>query len=409
MIIHVLGGGYGQVPLIKRIKEKGYSVLVSDKNPGAPGFLHADYISRASSFDPEAVAADAHLNSSDYFVTAGTDQPVLTAALAADKLGKPYFLKPRQALMATNKKVMKRAMTEWEIPHRAYSILKKDFDDEQLSDLTFPLVIKPLDSQGQRGIIRVHNREEIRRNFDYLLSFSREQEILAEEYYPNSKEITVSAWVDRGKSYILSLTDRVTVDMDNHLGVCIAHRYPSLCHDDWNSIEPLVDRIKDMLSLEAGPLYIQILHGERGYSVNEIACRLGGAYEDQFLPWLCGIPLLDYMIDLTSEKEYNRSLLENMDRTRVSKFLSLEMFFYKPGVLVRQQGMEHVKEMEGILGGDFLLNEGCRIVPRENSTQRAGFFIASSQSAEALESLVERAYASIKAYDSEGNSILCRF
>ncbi|MDC7223284.1 MAG: hypothetical protein PQJ60_06040 [Spirochaetales bacterium] len=409
MTVHVLGGGNGQLSLIRRLSERGHKTVVSDQNPQAPGFSYAHRISHASSFDADRVIRDALRFGSDFFITAGTDQPVLTAALASERLGKPFFLTPEQALMVTNKRVMKRAMTGAGLPHRKYTLLKKNFSRETLDKLTFPLVLKPLDSQGQRGVLKVDSIGEIREQFDYVLSFSRADEILAEEYYPRAQEITISGWCHEGRARILSLTDRVTVDNGPHLGVCIAHRYPSLRFGDEEILEGYVQGISDMIGLKKGPLYIQILHGDQGYSINEIACRLGGAYEDIFIPWLCGIPLLDYLIEMTLGEAYNEELLSHLREVGKRKRLSLEMFFYRPGLVAEQRGMESLKGLEGILGGDFLLPPGTEITSRKNSTQRAGYFIATSGEEKSLERLVEEAYRSLTVRDEKGGDMLWRF
>ncbi len=338
-------------------------------------------------------------------MTAGTDQPVLTAARVSEIRKLPYFLTVDQALMVTNKKVMKQAMAQRGIPTMKFTFLKKGFREEDLAGLSFPLVIKPLDSQGQRGVLKVDNPEEIRNHLDHVLSFSREEEILAEEYYP-SVELTVSGWVEKGRSHILSLTDRVTIDNGPHLGVCLSHRYPSVRDHDSKTLEALTQELTCMIGLEEGPLYFQILYGERGYRVNEIACRLGGAYEDEFIPWLSGVPLRDLMIEMTSREGYNTESLRGVQEQKKGKFLSVQMFFCRPGIIQAQRGFEEVLSREGILSGAFLLKEGTRIVPRRNSTQRAGYFIACAASAEELNRRIRNAYRCLSITDPEDGEMI---
>lgn len=405
MILHMLGGGPAQISAIKRSRDKGLEVLVSDFDRSAPGLAEADYKSFASTFDEEAVFNDARNKGASFLMTTGTDQPVLTAARVSQRLGLPYFLTPDQALVVTNKKVMKRAFKSNHIPTMDFTVLKENFRDEQLDSLHFPLVIKPLDSQGQRGILKVSNVREIRENFQTVLSFSREKEILAEEYY-DSTELTISGWVEKGIPSVLMITDRVTVDNGNHLGVCISHRYPSLYHHREEELKELVRQITAMIGLEQGPLYFQILAGEKGFRVNEIACRLGGAYEDEFIPHMTGVPLLDVMIDMTRGEEYFLAGQSDIEKRLEGKYLSLQMFFSKPGVLAHQSGMDKVCSIEGVLNGRFLLKEGTLIESRENSTQRAGYFIVSGSTGEEINSRIEKAYSLLRLEDNSGESML---
>ncbi|MGL1891554.1 MAG: ATP-grasp domain-containing protein [Spirochaetaceae bacterium] len=405
MILHMLGGGPAQVSVIKRSKQKGFKVIVSDLDPKAPGFDFSDYNSLASTFDGEAVFKDAKRYRSSFLMTTGTDQPVLTAARVSKQLNLPYFLTPDQALIVTNKKTMKTKMVDCGIPTMPFVLLYKDFKDNELDPLTFPLVIKPLDSQGQRGILKVYSIEEIRDNFETVLSFSREDQILAEEYY-ESEEITVSGWVEDGKAITFIITDRVTIDNGPHLGVCISHRYPSLFHDKEEKINSLVQSITDMIGLKSGPIYFQILAGDKGFIVNEIACRLGGAYEDEFIPAMCGIPLMDIMIEITAGIKYNLLEQNQINNNLKGKILSLQMFFSRPGILHKLDGMDKILTIDGVLNGSFLLKKGTVIGSRENSTQRVGYFIVISSTKAEVNRIILEVYDSLILENESGDSML---
>ncbi len=405
MILHMLGGGPAQVSAVKRMQELGHKVVVSDFDNSAPAFKYADYPSTASTFDTASVKRDAEKYGSMAILTTGTDQPVLTAAVVSEQLGLPYFLSPEQALVVTNKKVMKRAFSDHKIPTMKYVILGENFNDDELESLTFPLVIKPLDSQGQRGVLKVFSSGEIRSNFGKLLSFSRKREILAEEYY-ESTELTLNGWVEEGQSRVLMITDRVTIDNGPHLGVCVSHRYPSLHHNREKELGELVQQITQMIGLKQGPLYFQILAGNKGFRVNEIACRLGGAYEDEFIPFMTGVPLMDNMINMTSGKKYPRPEQKEIDSHLKGKFLSLQMFFSSPGILTSQKGMDDILAMKGILAGRFLLSPPVSIQSRENSSQRAGFFIVTGDSPVEVNLRISDSYKILSIEDENGHQML---
>ncbi|MDC7233466.1 MAG: ATP-grasp domain-containing protein [Spirochaetales bacterium] len=405
MNVHVLGGGPAQLNLIRRLQELGHQVAVSDINPRSPGLELADFASAASSFDAVAVERDARVFGSQALVTLGTDQPVLTAALVSEKMGLPYFLSPRQAALVTNKRDMKQMFVKEGIPTVPFRLLEAGFQDSELEGLTFPLIIKPLDSQGQRGVLKVHSTDEIRDHFDELLSFSREQQILAEEYYP-SDEITISGWVYRGTLHIFSITDRVTVENDPYMGVCVSHRYPSLFHQSRDELEELSRTICGAVGLQEGAVYFQILGGKKGFLINEIACRLGGAYEDEFLPGLCGADPLQLLIEQTTLPGYNWNHPEEMPSVRDGRYLSLQMFFCRPGIISRQRGMDQVLRISGAGRGRFLLPEGTCIRNRENSTQRAGYFYLQGCSPAELNSKIDQAYSFLEILDEQGRQMI---
>lgn len=403
--MQILGGSASQVGAIRRAKEMGILTVVSDKNPDAPGFALADFVSPASTFDSEAVASDARAFGSRAFLATGTDQPVLTAAIAAAALDIPYFLTPPQAALVTNKKKMKMAFASHGIPTSPFRIAGENCTPDDLTGLAFPLVIKPLDSQGQRGVFRVDSMEEIRMAFPVVLSFSREKEALIEEYYP-SREITVSGWMEEGRFRPLTTTDRVTEDNPPHIGVCLAHHCPSRFADREDEIRALSQKIITAFGIGTGPFYAQYLVGAQGIRVNEVACRLGGAYEDEFIPWITGVDILGIMIRRSCGLRYGTDVFDRVDVERANKAVSLQMFFYSEGVLAVQYGMESVRALPGVTGGNFLLEPGTVIRRKENSTQRAGYFIVCAYTPEEADRITRLAADRLVALDTHGKNIL---
>jgi len=405
--LHILGGGPGQIGAILRAREMGLETVVSDRNPEAPGLALADFSAPGSTFDPEAVREDARTRRSSALLATGTDQPVLTAALVSRDLDLPYFLSPRQAALVTNKREMKRGFLEAGIPTSPFRILREDFASRELSELRFPLVIKPLDSQGQRGVYRMETEGEIRRVFREVLSHSREQEVIVEEYYP-SREITVSGWAEEGELLALTTTDRVTLDNPPHIGVCLAHHWPSRFAGREPEIRELTGRIIRAFGIRTGPVYFQYLVGAEGIRVNETACRIGGAYEDRFIPWITGTDILDVMIRKTCGRPYRLPSQEEVDSGSRGKAFSLQMFFCRPGILSRQSGMEEARDLPGVLGGEFLLTPGTRIREKTDSTQRAGYFMVTGSCPEEVNRRTEAVWGLLRAEDPQGENLIMR-
>ena len=127
MRLMVLGGGSGQLNLIRRAKALGDFVVVADYLPDCPGGRIADVHVPVSSFDAEGVIRAGREQRIEAIVTTGTDQPVLTAALAAETLGLPFYMDSQTALAFTNKRVMKALFRQHDIPANDYVLLDADF------------------------------------------------------------------------------------------------------------------------------------------------------------------------------------------------------------------------------------------------------------------------------------------
>ncbi len=411
MLIHILGGGSGQLSLINRCRELGFKVSVSDKNPEAPGCLLADYFIEASTFDAErtADALSAFMSETgehiDGIIAAATDQPVLTAAIVSESLGIAYHLNRRQAELVTDKIEQKNFLNSRGIPLLPYRVIEKGFSPGDLDGMMFPVVCKPADSQGQRGVVVADSPEEVSDFYQEVESHSRRQGILVEEYY-DSEEVTLSGWVENGKLHVLSLTDRVTTQNLPHIGVCIAHHYPSKHMDKLQEIRNIASRVIEFTGIKSGPAYMQFLCGGRGVFLNEAAARLGGAYEDRFIPFICGTDLLDLSISLATGQPAGKSIINKPDFNKIDRVVSLQMFYCCEGVIKSCSGMNEVLSLDDVTAGGFLQSEGTAIRPMQDSTQRAGYFLVCTGTMKKADAAVSAAYKNLEIRDLHGKNMI---
>lgn len=409
MKLLILGAGHIQENAIRRAKALGYTVIVSDYYSDPPGKAWADYHEPVSTFDIEKNIAVGLKYQIDGVMTLGTDQPVYTAACVAERLKLPSLLTVTTAKAVTNKKVMKQTFKAIGIPTANFRIIAENFSEQELAGLRFPVVVKPLDSQGQRGVYKLQSVPEIREVFQDVLSYSREQEILVEEYYPSS-EITVSGWVREGELFLISVVDRISFESRRHIGICTAHHFPSqFLTTHYAEIKTISERIVSGFQIRNGPIYFQMLIGNDGIKVNEIACRIGGAYEDIYLHRATGIDLLEMLIRSSLNEPVNFQPLTDYDLLANEKRLSVEMFFAKPCEIWTQTDRESLESLPGIVRAGFNFKPGDRIPEISNATQRAGYFIAEGETDAVLRENIERAYAKLGIYDSKGDNQLLRF
>lgn len=409
MKLLILGAGHCQVNAIVKAKKKGHTVIVSDYYENPPGKKFCDYKELASTFDIEGNIQVAKKYDIDGILTLGTDQPVYTAAEVAEKLNLPGFLDTVTAKKVTNKREMKKLFRENSIPTVNFTLLKKDFDNDELTDIKFPVVIKPLDSQGQRGVYKLNSTDEIRNHFEEVLSYSREEEILVEEYYQNG-EITVTGWVENDNVYILTVTDRVTHDNLPHIGICTAHNFPSkYLKAYFNEINEITEKIVHCFKIHNGPIYFQMLVGREGLKVNEIACRLGGAYEDEFIPLLTGVDILNMLIESSLGNEVDYTKLKNYNLADNNKLLSIQLLFAKPGKIKSLGDMEEIKKLPGVHEAKFNFKSGHVIGEMTNATERVGYVIIQGDTVEELNENVDSVFNNLKILDENDNNLIINF
>ncbi|MBK5245060.1 MAG: ATP-grasp domain-containing protein [Eubacteriaceae bacterium] len=404
MRIQILGGGNNQLSGIIRAKEKGHEVVLTDYYADAPGRVYASFNEVVSTFDVDANIQIAVKYGVDGVMTLGTDQPVYTVACVAAARNLPAFLDVDVARAVTNKEVMKTIFTEKEIPTVPYRFITKEIHEADLAGLKFPVVLKPLDSQGQRGVFKLNTPSEVIKNLTETLSYSRQEKALLEEYY-ESDEITVSAWVETGVACILTVTDREIFQFGKHIGICFAHDFPSKHLGAYETIKGIIDRITSAFGIKNGPLYVQLLVGKTGILVNEVACRIGGAYEDIFIPYLTGIDLLDRVIDFSlglkpSSSVAGYNLLYN------KKHLSVQLFFARPGKVMDLTAVEELTELPGVISAGYNIAKGMVLKAIDNATARAGYMVVTGETRDALNNNVDHAFRHLKIIDENGENLV---
>lgn len=409
----IVGGGGGQLHAIRKAQSLGIEVIVSDRDPTAPGMQIADYPAAADTFDADATAKAARLHGAEGITTLGTDQPVLTVTRAAGRLGLPRALTPEQALAATNKRWMKPALERCGVPHSPYLVVDRGFRAEDLRGLPGPYVLKPVDSQGQRGVVRLETAEEVSRYLPETLQYSRDGYALVEEFYPGG-EITFSGWVRDGEVYPLAITDRRTMPFYPHIGVCIAHTYPSRFSSEWEAeILDISRRIVGGIGIRRGPLYFQMLIGPEGVRVNEIACRIGGAYEDEFIPLLTGVDVDALQFFEALGEKSVPVLREGFERDCFGlgsyrypsrDCMAVLLFFTRPMQVAGTAPVEDVLAVPGVHRAAYLLPPGRAVGPMRNSTGRAGYIIIKGSTKESVNRAIREAYSRLGIFDQSGRN-----
>ena len=402
MRLQILGGGNNQLGAIRRAAELGHEVVLVDYFKNPPGRKYAAFNEVVSTFDVEKNIEIAKKYRVDGVMTMGTDQPVYTVARVAEALQLPAFLDVSTARAVTNKEVMKAIMTDNQIPTVPYRFLTTAAGVAELKDIPFPVVIKPLDSQGQRGVFKLNSPAEVINSLPETLSFSRAEKVLLESYYP-SDEITVSAWVDKGVPEILTITDRESFSFDRNIGICYAHEYPSRHHSRAPEIRGLVQRITRAFQIKAGPLYIQLLVGDQGIVVNEVAGRIGGAHEDIFIPYLTGFDILDRVINFSLGIE---APPPRPRAARVNEHLSVQLFFAKPGKITSLTSLESLSKLPGVIAAGYNVAVGETLETIANATARAGYLVIAETSERALHQAINQAFGALKIIDEQGQNLV---
>ncbi|MDR1932415.1 MAG: ATP-grasp domain-containing protein [Spirochaetales bacterium] len=291
--IMILGAGTMQIPALRTAKKKGWRVIAMDGNPRAPGAGLADI------FEPvDLRAADALLDRARFYketsgldgvFTAGTDFS-LSVAFIAENLGLPG-IPVETARNATNKALMRRIFAAHGIPGPVcVSCGAECLDGSFRFPGSFPVVVKPVDNMGARGVQMAAEPSGLKAACENALRCSAAAQIIIEEFIPGP-EFSVDALVYKGRVHACGIADR-------HIYfppffVEMGHTFPSAAPKKiLADVEEVFRRGIEALGIDNGAAKGDIFHTGTQAVVGEIAARLSGGYMSGWTcPYACGVDI----------------------------------------------------------------------------------------------------------------------
>lgn len=183
--ILLLGGSAQQLVAIRAAKELGYYTIVCDYLPDNPGQYEADKFYGVSTTDVEAVFEIAKKEQVDGILAYASDPAALPAAIVAERLGLPT--NPVKSVEILGLKYPWRKFLHdngFACPkfHSFNSQTPIDEIKDSVKDFTFPVVVKPTDSSGSKGVTRLDNWDGLEKAIRWADEYSRNKVLLVEEY-----------------------------------------------------------------------------------------------------------------------------------------------------------------------------------------------------------------------------------
>lgn len=176
-----LGGAYSQVPIIKEAKDRGYYIITCDYLPDNPGHAYADEYHNVSTTDFEGVLEVAKQSHPDFIIAYASDPAAPTASWVSEQLGLPN--NSYESIQILAEKDLFRSFLKKHGFNTPQAIsIKSENDIELAKKLNFPIIVKPTDSSGSKGVSRVDVPSDTDKAVDYALQFSRNKRIIAEEF-----------------------------------------------------------------------------------------------------------------------------------------------------------------------------------------------------------------------------------
>ena len=346
--ILVFGVGELQRSIIRRAKLKGLFTIGVDPCADAVCKDEVDAFEIVGGQDFEGTCAVVEKYGVDAIVTAATDKPLVMMARVAEKYGFPFY-SIETAQWSTDKYQMKQRFLEGNVPCARGRLIAKA---EEADDLYYPLIVKPRDNSGSRGVKLCRNKEELQEAMQEALQYSHLDTVLVEEYI-EGQEYSIEGLHYDGKSEVIQFTEKTTTEFPYN--VELAHKQPAnLTENQKNDIRELVSKIAKCMHFENCPSHTELKINERGIFIIETSPRLGGDYiTSTLVPLSTGINMEDQLLNI--------ALGEKVDTQtgRVEKASGVCFFCLPEGIVKKiDPQINEVTSWLGVYSFELKLKEG---------------------------------------------------
>lgn len=389
--IMILGASILQLPAILKAKDIGLQVIAVDMDRSAIGFSYADICLDISTLDIPKVVEAARKYEIDGIMTLASDMPVRTVAAVAKELN-IVGISEDTALKATNKALMRECLRKDNVSIPNFFIVNS-FDEylNKLAHVGDKVIVKPADNSGSRGVFlldNINNMELVQYAFNYSKKYSRNGDILIEEYMEGF-EVSVETISVDGQINIIAITDKLTTGAPRF--VEMGHSQPSiLSRNIQKEISKITIEAINSIGIKNGPAHTEIIVTAEGPKIVEIGARLGGDnITTHLVPLSTGIDMVNSCIKI--------ALGEVPDLTKkYTKGAAIRYIDSKPGRIISIKGVEEAKLIDGVK--EVILVKSINDIIHEisNSSDRIGFIIAQGNTLQDAIQICEKAMKNIK-------------
>ena len=375
----IFGVGPLQESIIKRAKKMGLYTVGIDPCADATCKDCVDAFEVVPGQDYEGHCAVVEKFGIDAIVTAATDKPLVMMARIAEKYSFPFY-SVETAQWSTDKFQMKERFELGGVPHAQGRLISKA---EEAEGLVFPVIVKPRDNSGSRGVKLCRSKEELEASMNEAFEVSKLDTVLVEEFI-EGPEYSIEGLHHDGKSEVIQFTEKKTTEFPYN--VELGHIQPAnISEKNQQKIREIVAKIGSALHFENCPSHTELKINKRGIFVIETSPRLGGDYITSTLtPLSTGVNLEDELLKISLGESIN-------PQPKAVQYSGVLFFSFEEGSVIKHiPNSEFVKTWPHVVDFSFHLKEGEKVNRITSSLNRYGHLTLTAGNRDAIEEAFDK-------------------
>ena len=330
----VLGGTNPHKALVENLQGRGYYTILLDYLPNPPAAVEADEHIQESTLDKDKVLEIASERRADLVIATCIDQANVTACYVAEKCNLPHPYSYETACVIADKTSMKQGMVQAGIPTASFTITDS-WENLDKTNLSYPLVVKPSDTNGSKGVRRADSDDELFMYLSEALALSRNGNAIVEDYLEGD-EIGIDCFVSDGSVHVITMhKKRKPQRKDGTVLYSIGSiSPPPISKEVERKIQTIAEDICKTFELKNTPLLIQVMVNGENVNVIEFAPRIGGGLNFRKIKLFAGFDILSAAVD----SFLNKSVTVSFQKANL--YYSENHIYTEPGIYGSIEGYQ---------------------------------------------------------------------
>lgn len=296
----VLGGSRYALPVIEAAHKLGIYVITCDYLPDNIAHKYSDEYCNVSIIDKEKTLEAAKRLEIDGIMSFACDPGVITAAYVAEEMGLPNVGPYESVTILQNKKKFREFLRDnkFTVPTaKGYKNIEEALNDVELYH--WPVIVKPTDSAGSKGVTRVDSPEDLKQSIEYALSFSHSDEFIIEDFITQQgySSDTDCFSIDGELKFVSFDCQRFDSKAKNPYTPA-AYSWPSsMTSEHQEELKNEIQRLLKLLKMRTAVYNIETREGIDGRAyIMELSPRGGGNRLAECLRYATGVDMITNMV-----------------------------------------------------------------------------------------------------------------
>ncbi len=295
--ILLLGGLRYLLPVIESAHNLGYYVITCDYIPDNIAHKYSDKYINASIIDKEAILKIAKEEKIDGIMSFAVDPGVVTAAYVAEQLNMPHSGSFESVSILQNKNLFRKFLEDngFNVPKsKGYSNYIDALNDKDY--FTWPIIVKPADSAGSKGVTKVENIENLRKAVEFALNNSLSKQIIIEEFIEKQGcSSDTDCFSVNGELKFVSFSAQRFDDNAANPYTPSAYSWPSTMTElQEKELSNDIQRLLGLLNMRTSIYNIETRVGKNGKTyIMEVSPRGGGNRLAEMLRFATGVDMIE--------------------------------------------------------------------------------------------------------------------